>query len=116
MGQYGPYRYELLSGMYFRWSELKHAIPAKWKKQFFDYNHINNNDLYQNHQIVKGTGVLLLDKLSPQEIYSILISNIVNKQTSNIYFEKLFENTTLDQSKIYLSPRLVTIDTTLRSL
>ena len=51
--------------MYFRWSELKHAIPAKWKKQFFDYNHINNNDLYQNHQIVKGTGVLLLDKLSP---------------------------------------------------
>ena len=49
------------------------------------------------------------------EIYSIFISNIVNKPTSNIYFEKVFENTTLDWNKIYLSPRLATIDTTLRS-
>ena len=48
-------------------------------------------------------------------MYSILISNIVNKPTSNIYFEKLFENTTLDWDKIYLSPRLATIDTALRS-
>ena len=40
---------------------------------------------------------------------------LLKKPASNIYFEKLFENTTLDWSKIYLSPRLVTIDTTLRS-
>ena len=45
----------------------------------------------------------------------ILISNIVNKPTSNIYFKKLFENTTLDWSKIYVLLRLVTVDTTLRS-
>ena len=31
-----------------------------------------------------------------------LILNTVNKSTSNICFEKLFENTTLDWSKIYL--------------
>ena len=54
------------------------------------------------------------DKLSSKEIYSILISNIVKKLTSHIYFEKLFENTTLDWSKIYLLLRLATIDTTLR--
>ena len=48
-------------------------------------------------------------------IYSILISNIVNKPTLNIYFEKLFESRTLDWSKIYLLPRLATIDTTLYS-
>ena len=54
------------------------------------------------------------DKLSSKEIYSILISNIVKKLTSNIYFEKLFEKTTLDWSKIYLLLRLATIDTTLR--
>ena len=47
--------------------------------------------------------------------YSILIWNVLNKPTWNIYFEKLFENTTLDWNKIYLSPRLATIDTTLRS-
>ena len=63
----------------------------------------------------QGRQNLPLDKSSSKEIYSILISNIVNKPTSNIYFEQLFENTTLDQNKIYLSPRLVSFDTTLRS-
>ena len=55
------------------------------------------------------------DKLSSEEIYLIIISNTVNKPTSNIYFEKLFENTTLDRGKIYLPLRLATIDTTLLS-
>ena len=84
-------------------------------KKFFDCNDINENDLCQNHHVIKGARILSLDQLSSKEIYSILTSNIVNKPTSNIYFEKLFENTTLDWNKIYLSPRLATIDTTLRS-
>ena len=54
-------------------------------------------------------------KLSSEEIYLILISNTVNKPTSNIYFEKLFENTTLDRGKIYLPLPLATIDTNLLS-
>ena len=81
----------------------------------FDYNDINENDLFQNHHVIKRARILSLEKLFSKEIYSILISNIVNKPTSNIYFEKLFENTTLDWNKIYLSPRLAAIDTTLRS-
>ena len=81
----------------------------------FDYSDINENDFCQNNHVIKGARILPLDKLFSKEIYSILISNIVNKPTSNIYFEKLFENTTLDWNKIYLSPRLATIDTTLRS-
>ena len=44
-----------------------------------------------------------------------IFSNIVNKSTPNIYFEKLFGNTILDWDKIYLRPRLGTINTTLRS-
>ena len=108
-------RYELKNNMFFQWAQLKHAIPPGWKKIIFDYNDINENDLCQNHHVIKGARILPLDKLSSKEIYSILISNIVNKPTSNIYFEKLFENTTLDWNKIYLSPRLATIDTTLRS-
>ena len=101
--------------MFFQWAQLKHAIPPRWKKIIFDYSDITENDLCQNHHVIKGARILPLDKLSSKEIYSILISNIVNKPTSNIYFEKLFENTTLDWNKIYLSPRLATIDTTLRS-
>ena len=69
----------------------------------------------QNHHFIKGARILPLDNLSSKEIYSILISNIKNKATSNIYFENLFENTTLDWNKIYLPRRLATTDTTLRS-
>ena len=101
--------------MFFQWAQLKHAIPPRWKQISFDYSDINENDLRQNHHVIKGARILPLDKLSSKEIYSILISNIVNKPTSNIYFEKLFENTTLDWNKIYQSPRLATTDTTLHS-
>ena len=90
-------------------------IPPRLKKIIFDYSDITKNDLCQNHHLIKGARILPLDKLSSKKIYSILISNIVNKPTSNIYFEKLFENTTLDWTEIYLSPRLATSDTTLRS-
>ena len=66
------------------------------EKIIFDYNDINENDLCQNHHVIKEARILPLEKLSSNEIYSILISNIVNKPTSNIFFDKLFENTTLD--------------------
>ena len=45
---------------------------------------------------------MLLKEL--KEIYSILTSNILNKPNSNIYFEKLFQNTALDLGKIYMLP------------
>ena len=102
--------------MFFQWAKLKQAIPPRWKKIIFDYSDINKSDLCQNHRIIKAAIILSLDKLSSKEIYSILISNVAKKKpTSSIYFEKLFENTTLARNKIYLSPRLATIDTTLRS-
>ena len=94
---------------------MKHAIPPRWKKIFFDCSNINESDLCQNHHVIKGVRIVSPDKLSSKKISSVSIANIVNKPTSNIYFEKLFENTTLDWYKIYLSPHLVTIDTTLRS-
>ena len=64
---------------------------------------------------MKGAWILSTNKLSSKEIYLILISSIVNKPTSNIYFEKSFENTTLNWSKIYLLLHLAIIDTTLHS-
>ena len=99
--------------MFFQWAQLKHTIPSRWKKIIFDYSDMNENDLCQNHHVIKGGRILPHDKLSSKEVYSILILNIVNKPPSKIYFEKLFENTTFDWNKIYLSPRLTTIDTTL---
>ena len=82
---------------------------------FFDYSNIKENVVCQNHHVITGARILPLNKLSSRKICSILIWNIVNKPNSNIYFEKLFENTTLSWNKIYLSPCLAAIGTTLRS-
>ena len=101
--------------MFFQWAQLKHAISPRWKKIIFDYSNIKENNVFQNHHVITEARILPLNKLSSKEIYSILIRNIVIKPPLNIYFERLFENTTIDWNKTYLSPRLATIDTTLRS-
>ena len=74
-------RYELTYNIFFQWAQLKHAIRPRWKIIIFDYSDINLNDLFQNHHVIKGARILPLGKLSSEEIYSILISNIVNKPT-----------------------------------
>ena len=66
------------------------------------------------YHVIKVARILLSDKLSSKEIYFNLVSNIVNKPTSNIYFEN-FLKTQCDWSLICLLPRLATIDTTLHS-
>ena len=86
----------MTNNTFFYWAQLKHAISQRWKQKVFDHSDNNENDLCQNHHVIKGATILPLGKLSSKEIYLILISNIVNKPTSNIYFEKLFENTTPD--------------------
>ena len=105
----------MTNNRFFQQAQLKNAIPPRWKQIIFDYSDINQEDLCKNHHVIKVARILPLDKLSSKEIYSTLISNIANKRTSNIHFEKLFENTTLDWNKINLSSRLATIETTLRS-
>ena len=82
--------------MFFSVGSIETCNSSEMEKIIFDYNDNNENDLCQNHHVIKGARTLPLDKLSSKEIYSVLISNIVNKPTSNIYFEKLPENTTLD--------------------
>ena len=108
-------RYELAKDMFFPWAQLKYAIPPRWKKIIYDCSNIKENNICHNYHVITRGRILPLKKLSSKEICSILIRKIVNKPTSIIYFEKLFENTTDDRNKIYLLPRLATIYTTLRS-
>ena len=108
-------KYKLTNDMFFQRAQLKHAIPTRWKTLISNYSNVDEKNLYQNHHVIKGARILYTEKLSSKKIYLTLISNFVNKRTSNIYPEKLFENTTLDWTKIYLLRRLATIDTTLRS-
>ena len=57
---------------------------------YFHKNHENDVSLIShNHHVIKVSRVITLDKLAPVEIYSILISKVQNKPSSNIYFENL---------------------------
>ena len=49
------------------------------------------------------------------EIYSILISKVQNKPSSNFYFENVFDDNDIDWAKIYMLPCLATYNTYMRS-
>ena len=69
---------------FFQWAQLKDAILARWKTLISNYSDIDEKNLCQN-QIIKGARILSTGKLSSKEMYSILISSIVNKPTLNIF-------------------------------
>ena len=71
--------------MFFLWGQLKHAIPIRWKTLITSYSDVDKKHLYQNH-VTKGARILFNNKLCYKELHLILVSNIVNKPTSNICF------------------------------
>ena len=63
---------------------------------------VERNYVVQDHHLIKSTRVIVLDKLTATEIYSILSSgNTPNPQ-------KCYEN--FDWKKVYILPRVVTIN------
>ena len=54
-------------------------MTPRWKTLISNYSDVDEKNLFQNHQVIKGDRILSSDKLSCNEIYSNLISNNVNK-------------------------------------
>ena len=80
------------------------------------YNYENATNLIIHHDhLIKGSRVMTLDKQTSTKIYSILISKVQNKPSSNIYFENLFNDYNTDWKAISMLPRLVTDNTYMRS-
>ena len=64
---------------------------------------------------MKGSRVIILYRLTSAKIYSILISKIQNKPSSNIYFKNLSNYYNIDWTAMYMLLRLVTYNTHMRS-
>ena len=64
--------------------------------------------IIHDHHLIKGSRVITLDKRTLIEIYSIFISKVQNKPSSNIYFKNLFNDHNIHWMTIYMLPRLVT--------
>ena len=89
--------------------QLIHSIPQKWKNTI-NNNRIPENLLFLNHHLIKCNILLSLEKLNSKELYWIQLTRDFCKPTSQIYFEKHFNDCVLDWKYIYVLPRIVNSD------
>ena len=108
--------YHLKNNSYFQWLQLINSIPKKWKLTIKQSSSDAKCLIIHGHHLIKGSRILILEKLTSKEPYQILISSRTNKVTSVTYFETKFNGNSLDWTKIFLLPRLTTYNTYLRSL
>ena len=59
----------------------------------------------KDHHLLRGSRIIILEKLSSKELYSLLISAIDHQPTSQKYFNNLFPNIELPWKEIYLTAR-----------
>ena len=103
------HEFNLNNNLYFKWMQLIHSIPQKWKNTI-NNNRISENLLFLNHHLIKCNILLSLEKLNSKELYLIQLTCDFLKPTSQIYFEQHFNNCVLDSKYIYILPHIVTSD------
>ena len=91
------------------------AILEEWKFIIKETHESTFNLIAHDHHVIKGSRILILDKLSYTEIYAIFYSKFENKPSSNFYFENLFNDNDIDWATIYMLPRLATYNAYMRS-
>ena len=68
----------------------------------------------KDHHLLTGLRIIIVEKLSSKELYSLLISAIDHQPTSQKYFDNLFPNIELPWKEIYLTRRKATANSHLR--
>ena len=97
--------------MYYQWMKFIHAIPLIWKQIINDSEkNVETNYVVQDHHLIKNARAIALDKVSAKQAYSVLLLSSGNIPTSQKYFDKVFPNENFDWKKIYVLPRVVTIN------
>ena len=62
------------------------------------------NIIIHGHHLIKGSRILIFEKLTSKELYQILISSRTNKITPFMRFETLFNANNVDWTKIFMLP------------
>ena len=103
--------YHLDNKVYFHWMQLIDATPLIWKQKINDTEkNVEKKYVVQGHNLIKTLRVIVLEKLTAREIYSVLTLSSGNTPTSQKYFGKVFPNENFDWKKIYILTRVVTIN------
>ena len=104
-------KYHLDNNLYFQWMQLIHAIPLIWKQKINDSEiNVETNYIAQDHHLTENTSVIVFQKLTVREIYSVLLLSSGSTPTSQKFFSKVFTNEHFDWKKIYILPRVVAIN------
>lgn len=106
--------YDLQNDFFFQWVQIIDAIPKLWRN-IIKQNKDNLDLVFLDHHLIRNSRILSLNKITSKELYSILISKINNKPSSNLYFEYLFKDNSIEWKKIYMLPHITTNNTYLRS-
>ena len=76
-------KFNLNNNLYFKWIQLIHSIPQKWKNTIKNFR-ISENLLFLNHHLIKCNILLSQEKLNSKELYLIQLTRDFCKTTSQI--------------------------------
>ena len=85
-----------------------------WKKCINQTSENTSFLVVKDDYLLRGSRIIILEKLSSKELYSLLISATDHQPTSQKYFDNLFPNVELPWKKIYLAARKATANSHLR--
>ena len=77
------HEFNLNNNLYFKWMQLIHSIPQKWKNTIKN-NRISENLFFLNHHLIKCNILLSLEKLNSKGLYLIQLIRLFCKPTSKI--------------------------------
>ena len=85
-----------------------------WKKCLKQTSENTSLLVVKDQHLLRGSRIIILEKLSSKELYSLLISEREHQPTSQRFFDNLFPNIELPWTEIYLTVRKATANSYLR--
>ena len=96
------------------WLQLINAKLEMWKKCIKQTSENTSLLVVKDHHLLRDSRIIIIEKLSFKELYSLLISAINHQPTSQKCFNNLFSNIELLWKEIYLTARKATVNSHLR--
>ena len=95
--------------------QLMHAIPESWNKDISDVVENIHNIVFQEHHLIRKHYLCFLKRLSSKEINTFLIFQKEEATSSELHYQKKFNESNLDWKRIYLLVHIVTKDSKLHA-
>ena len=103
-------KFNLQNGDFFKWRQIVEAIPNRWKTIISNNRQFINVSEHPKQHLLYLTRMLMLDRLTYKELYTIMINKIVQKPSTKISIESRLNTNDINWNKVYKLARNITID------